>query len=158
MTTQTEPLTAWHCVPADDVAGLLGTDASTGLTSIEAAERLAEHGPNSIPKEQPPSTWMIALKQIREPMNVMLIVVTVLSVLIGQVSTAILVGVLVALNVWMSTSQALKARESADAQATELAQRISRESLTDREAFNQLAEADPQRVGDAGTSQHLADN
>jgi Ca2+-transporting ATPase len=117
MTTQTEPISAWHCVPADDVAGLLGTDPNAGLTTVEAAERLARHGPNSIPKEQPPSTWMISLKQIREPMNVMLIVVTVLSVLIGQASTAILVGVLVALNVWMSTSQALKARESADALA-----------------------------------------
>lgn len=35
-----------------------------------------------------------------------------------------------------------RARESADAQATELAQRIGRESLTDRESFQQLAEAE----------------
>jgi len=101
-------------VPASEVAGRLGTELDSGLTSAEVDDRLAKHGPNSIPKEQPPSTWKIALTQIREPMNVMLIVVTVLSFIIGQVSTAILVGVLVALNVWMSTSQSLKARASAD--------------------------------------------
>ena len=115
MTTKTETTTAWYCVPAGDVAGLLATDVGAGLTSTEVADRLAEYGPNSIPKEQPPSTWKIALTQIREPMNVMLIVVTVLSFLIGQVSTALLVGFLVALNVWMATSQSLKARASADA-------------------------------------------
>lgn len=101
-------------MPASEVAGRLGTELDSGLTSAEVDDRLAKHGPNSIPKEQPPSTWKIALTQIREPMNVMLIVVTVLSFIIGQVSTAILVGVLVALNVWMSTSQSLKARASAD--------------------------------------------
>ena len=101
-------------MPASEVAGRLGTELDSGLTSAEVDDRLAKHGPNSIPKEQPPSTWKIALTQIREPMNVMLIVVTVLSFIIGQVSTAILVGFLVALNVWMSTSQSLKARASAD--------------------------------------------
>ena len=45
----------------------------------------------------------------------MLIVVTVLSLIIGQTSTALLIGFLVALNIWMATSQALKARASVDA-------------------------------------------
>jgi len=48
-------------------------------------------------------------------MNIMLIVVTVLSFLIGQIATAILIGVLVLLNLWMSTNQQMKARASVEA-------------------------------------------
>ncbi len=97
------------------MASRLDTGIDTGLTTVEVEARLTEYGPNSIPKEQPPSTWKIALKVVRDPMNLMLIVVTVLSFLIGQTSTALLIGFLVLLNVWMATSQALKARASVDA-------------------------------------------
>lgn len=115
LTTQIEQSSEWYCVPADEVASRLETAIDTGLTPVEVEARLTEYGPNSIPKEQPPSTWKIALKVVREPMNLMLIVVTVLSFLIGQTSTALLIGFLVLLNVWMATSQALKARASVDA-------------------------------------------
>jgi len=97
------------------VASRFDTGIDTGLTTVEVEPRLTEYGPNSIPKEQPPSTWRIALKVVRDPMNLMLIVVTALSFLIGQTSTALLIGFLVLLNVWMATSQALKARASVDA-------------------------------------------
>ena len=50
-------------------------------------------------------------------MNIMLVAVTVVSLLIGQVSTAILVGLLVLLNVALGTRQELKARASVDALA-----------------------------------------
>jgi Ca2+-transporting ATPase len=115
VTTQIEQSSEWYCLPIGDVARRLETGIDTGLTTTEVEARLSEYGPNSIPKEQPPSTWSIALRQIREPMNLMLIVVTVLSFIIGQTSTAILIGFLVLLNVWMATSQALKARASVDA-------------------------------------------
>jgi len=115
LTTQIEQSSEWYCVPADEVASRLETAIDTGLTTVAVEARLTEYGPNSIPKEQPPSTWKIALKVVRDPMNLMLIVVTVLSFLIGQTSTALLIGFLVLLNVWMATSQALKARASVDA-------------------------------------------
>jgi Ca2+-transporting ATPase len=115
LTTQIDQTDEWYCLPAADVASRLDTRIDSGLTATEVEARLSEYGPNSIPKEQPPSTWSIALKQVREPMNLMLIVVTVLSLIIGQTSTALLIGFLVLLNVWMATSQALKARASVDA-------------------------------------------
>ena len=115
LTTQIEQSSEWYCLPGREVADRLDTRIDAGLTTAEAEARLSEYGPNSIPKEQPPSTWSIALKQVREPMNLMLIVVTVLSIIIGQISTAILIGSLVVLNVWMATSQALKARASVEA-------------------------------------------
>ena len=114
MTVSTDTPTPYS-QSADQVARDIGTNRENGLEPAEAAARLSQYGPNSLPKEQPPSTWRVAWSQVLEPMNVMLIVVTVLSFVIGQIATAILIGLLVLLNVWMSTSQAMKARASVDA-------------------------------------------
>jgi Ca2+-transporting ATPase len=50
-------------------------------------------------------------------MNIMLIIVAVVSIVIGQVATGIVVAVLVTFNVVMGTSQEMKARASVDALA-----------------------------------------
>ncbi|MEL7210757.1 MAG: HAD-IC family P-type ATPase, partial [Actinomycetota bacterium] len=100
----------WHGEPATEVAQAFGVDPEEGLSTAEAAERLDRHGPNAIPAEPPPSYWEIAREALSDPMNLMLLAVTVAALLIGQVSTGILVGVLVVLNVVMATNQELKAK------------------------------------------------
>src|SRR6478735_4317057 len=85
--------------PAADVVVTLGTDPSSGLTRAEAAARLARDGPNRIAGEKPPSILVVALSQLRDPMNIMLVAVTVVSFVIGQVSTGVIVGLLIVLNV-----------------------------------------------------------
>ncbi len=101
-----------------EVVASAGSDVDTGLTSAEAAERLARMGPNQITGEDPPSVWAVALAQLRDPMNIMLIAVTVVSVVIGQVSTGIIVALLILLNVVLGSRQELKARASIDALAS----------------------------------------
>lgn len=101
-----------------DVASALGVDPAEGLTDAEARSRLSEHGPNQLTAEKPPSVWVIALSQLRIPMNIMLIVVVVVSLAIAEVSTAVIVGLLIALNVVLATRQELKARASVDALAS----------------------------------------
>lgn len=100
---------------AAEVAAGFGTDPDRGLSAAEAAAQLARHGPNQIAGEPQPSVWAVALLQLRDPMNLMLVAVTVVSVAIGQVSTGILVGLLVVLNVVLGTRQELKAKASVDA-------------------------------------------
>ncbi|MFA9564927.1 MAG: cation-translocating P-type ATPase, partial [Acidimicrobiales bacterium] len=106
--------TAWHQT-APALAAEFDVDPDAGLSSAEAAGRLAEHGPNSIPKEPPPSYWQVVLKALGDPMNLMLLAVTVAAILIGQVSTGILVGALVLLNVVMAANQELKAKATVEA-------------------------------------------
>ena len=108
---------AWHALTADLVASALGTSIDSGLSSNEAAARLAQYGPNELKREAKPSVWAILLEQIRDPMNIMLIAVTVVSLVITEWSTALVVGLLVALNVVLGTRQELKARASVDALA-----------------------------------------
>jgi P-type Ca2+ transporter type 2C len=101
--------------PAPEVVDDLHTEVTSGLSAQEAAQRLATHGPNQITAEKPPSVIALALGQLRDPMNIMLVAVAVVSLVIGQVSTALLVAVLVLLNVVLGTRQELKARASVDA-------------------------------------------
>jgi Ca2+-transporting ATPase len=100
---------------AVDVVAAMGSDESAGLTAAEAAARLSRYGANEITSEPPPSLWAVALQQLRDPMNIMLVAVTVVSFVIGQVSTGVIVAALILLNVVLGSRQELKARASIDA-------------------------------------------
>ena len=108
-------MTATHTHAALDVVAAMGSDPASGLSGAEAASRLSRHGPNEITAEKPPSMWAVALQQLREPMNIMLVAVTVVSLVIGEVSTGVIVALLILLNVVLGTRQELKARASVDA-------------------------------------------
>ncbi len=112
---EVSPETRWYAQEATSVVQQMGGDADHGLAQTEAVARLARFGPNEITGEKPPSVWLIALGQLRDPMNVMLVAVVVVSLLIGQISTGIIVGLLILLNIVLGSRQELKARESVDA-------------------------------------------
>ena len=101
----------------DAVIDELGSDREHGLSQVEVDRRLTEYGRNEIAAEKPPSMVAVALAQLRDPMNLMLIVVTVVSIAIGEVSTGVIVGLLIVLNVVLGSRQELKARASVDALA-----------------------------------------
>lgn len=105
----------WFVESVDETARRLGTDVATGLSSDEAARRLAETGPNILPAAPRPSALAVVGRAFASPMTLMLAVVAALSYLIGQVETGVLISVLVVLNVGMGTQQELKARASVDA-------------------------------------------
>ena len=118
--TVTEAST-WAAAPwtvaAPDVAAELGADPVEGLSAPEVADRLARFGPNELAKEPPPTTWEIARDQLTNPMNIMLLAVAVVSFLIDQLSTGVIVALLVTFNVFMGASQEKRALASVDALA-----------------------------------------
>ena len=105
----------WYALPVQDVTTQLGVDANAGLTVAEVDRRLAEYGPNELPTEPPPSVWVVAREQLANPMNIMLLIVSIASLAIGQVATGIIVLALVSFNViivlmdWSQTSQGRRA-------------------------------------------------
>jgi P-type Ca2+ transporter type 2C len=105
----------YYGLEAAAVVATFGSNETTGLTPAEAADRLAQHGRNEITSEKPPSVWEVALQQLRDPMNIMLVAVAVVSLVIGEVPTALLVAALVVLNVVLGARQELTARASVDA-------------------------------------------
>jgi len=119
MTTTKPPArdVVWYTLSPGDAAAQLGVDPDYGLGTEDAARRLAEYGPNELPTEPPPSVWTVARGQLANPMNIMLLIVAVASLVIGQVGTGIFVLALVAFNVIMGSNQELKARASVEALA-----------------------------------------
>jgi len=109
----------WFALDTEAVTARLGVDAAHGLSADEAARRLAETGPNAIAAEPSPSVWQLALKQLADPMNLMLVAVAVISFFIGQASVGVMVAVLVVLNVVLGARQELKALKSVDALANQ---------------------------------------
>src|SRR6478672_8455265 len=106
-----------YLLRAEEVVAATSSDAVSGLAAAEAASRLTAYGPNEIAAERPPSIWVVAAMQLRDPMNIMLIAVVVVSLLIGEVSTGIIVALLILLNLTLGTRQELTARASVDALA-----------------------------------------
>ncbi|HWS47111.1 MAG TPA: HAD-IC family P-type ATPase, partial [Acidimicrobiia bacterium] len=108
---------AWYALSPDDVAARLEVVPAQGLSDEDAAGRLSRYGPNQLTTEPPPSIWSVALGQLSNPMNIMLIIVSIASLAIGQVATGIFVALLVTFNVVMGSRQELKARASVEALA-----------------------------------------
>ncbi|MBH0779905.1 cation-translocating P-type ATPase [Nocardia bovistercoris] len=117
MTSLRDAPTDWYAREPDAVLSDLGSDPSAGLPAGEVDERRERYGANAIASEPAPSLWSIALRQLRDPMNLMLIAVAVVSVVIAEIPTAIVVGALVVLNVVLGTRQEAEARASVDALA-----------------------------------------
>lgn len=112
---ESQPDRDWYRLDASEACALLDTDAVTGLAAAESANRRSRFGPNALAQERRASAWKVALAQLRDPMTLMLIVVAIVSVVIGQASTAGVVIALVLLNVVLGTNQELKARASVEA-------------------------------------------
>jgi Ca2+-transporting ATPase len=117
-TTTSEALkTRWYALDSDTVIERQLTDRQRGLSGTEAKSRLAQYGPNKLHAEAPPSVWKIAFAQVVDPMNLMLLIVAIVSFLLGEISTGILVAGLVLLNVVMGSRQELSAQAAVDALA-----------------------------------------
>jgi Ca2+-transporting ATPase len=116
-TAPTTEAVDWYALDVAEVTARLGIEPERGLSGGEAQQRLAEYGPNQLPTEPAPSLWQVALGQLSNPMNIMLVIVAIASLSIGQIATGVLVALLVTFNVVMGSSQEMKARASVEALA-----------------------------------------
>ena len=92
-----------------------------GLSAPQVATRLVEHGPNELDQGQGVSPVRILLSQLTTPMILLLIAAGGLSGLLGDVTEAVVIGVVVLLNAWIGFRQeyrAEKAMASLQAMAT----------------------------------------
>jgi P-type Mg2+ transporter len=70
----------------------------TGLTSIEAAERLHTYGPNALVLKQI-TAWDVLVRQLRNPLLILLVGAAVISVATGDLADGVIIAVIVALSV-----------------------------------------------------------
>jgi Mg2+-importing ATPase len=75
---------------ADQLLEVLGTDPR-GLTAAEAARRLAVHGPNRLMPRRRTGVLRELVRQFKEPIVLILLVATVLSLLLGDRADALII-------------------------------------------------------------------
>lgn len=69
----------WHTLEVEKTLELLSSDAESGLTTVEAQERLQQYGPNELQETAGRSSWEILLDQFKNIMLLMLIAVALIS-------------------------------------------------------------------------------
>lgn len=74
------------------------TVRTEGLSSSDAADRLARFGPNELKKEQPRSKWHILFAQYTSPVILMLLAASGISAMAGEVADAIAISAILAIN------------------------------------------------------------
>ena len=98
-----------HAAPLGEVAERLAADPARGLTGADAAARLAAHGPNELARGGGVSAARILLAQVTAPMILLLAGAGVLSAALGDLTEAVVIFVVVALNAWIGFRQEYRA-------------------------------------------------
>ena len=106
---------AWYARSPADVAQALGVDPDVGLSAGAAAERLRANGPNALPEERPRPGWLRFLEECRNYMQIILVAAAVVSLLIAEWGTAVLLLVLTVLNAVIGLRQEGKAQSAMNA-------------------------------------------
>lgn len=105
----------WYARSPQDVAMAFEVDPDAGLPAARVTELLAAHGPNALPEEKPPPAWRRFLDQYRSYMQIILVAAAVVSFLIAQWSTGILLVLLTLLNAVVGLRQEGKAESAMNA-------------------------------------------
>ncbi len=90
-------------------------DGIGGLTSEEAADRLAKFGPNRLPEPKVPGVATIFLRQFLSPFIYVLLVAALASIWFQQYSNAVFIFLVLVMNAVIGTIQEFSAQKSAAA-------------------------------------------
>ncbi|MBL9133215.1 MAG: HAD-IC family P-type ATPase, partial [Verrucomicrobiaceae bacterium] len=100
----------WHALSKQEVIQALGSQ--DGLTSAEAAARLAQHGPNELPEEAHKPMWKVFAAQFASPLIYILFVAAIISFAMSHASDAVVILVVVLVNAVIGAIQEGRAEHS----------------------------------------------
>jgi Ca2+-transporting ATPase len=104
--------TPWHLLTAEETAKRLGNAPDIGLTSEEAARRLARYGRNEIREQEGRGPWQMFLGQFTDFMILMLLGAAVISGFIGELEDAAAILAIVVLNAIIGFVQEYRAEKA----------------------------------------------
>ncbi len=136
--------TRWYARDAQDVARALEVDPAVGLSAKQAAERLAEHGPNALPEEKSKPGWRRFIDQYRTYMQLILVGAAIVSFVIKEWSTGILLVALTILNAVVGLRQEGKAESAMNALKSmmKITARVRRDGVEIKTAAEQVVVGD----------------
>ncbi len=98
-----------------EVEKKLTTSLSMGLTSSEANLRLERFGPNQLKEGKKRTVWHMLLDQFKDVLIIILLISAAIAVLMGEITDAIVISIIVILNAILSVLQEYRAEKSLDA-------------------------------------------
>ncbi|HEV7347511.1 cation-translocating P-type ATPase [Telluribacter sp.] len=104
----------WYLSDFNDVFKELNSQKE-GLTNDEARERLEKYGQNELQGTSQKSVWKLIINQFMDVMILILMAAAVISVLVGDVSDAIVILVIVVLNAIIGFVQEYRAEKAIEA-------------------------------------------
>ncbi|MFZ5856962.1 MAG: cation-translocating P-type ATPase [Chloroflexota bacterium] len=102
---------AWHALPADEVLKNLEVHEA-GLTTEQAAQRLAQYGQNQLQEAPRPSFLQMLWEQLNNFVVILLIVASVISAFLGDYVEAAAIMAIVVLNAVLGIVQEQRAEEA----------------------------------------------
>ncbi len=91
--------------------------SATGLTTVEARERLALAGPNTIPTSPPVSPWKVLLIQFRSVVTLLLVGALIVAAITGDVVDVAAIGLVLLVNVALGFAVEIRAHRAVEALA-----------------------------------------
>jgi P-type Ca2+ transporter type 2C len=130
--------------------GQTTTDSPQGLSSAEAANRLATFGPNEVSRPRRVSAWSSIGVQLRDPLIMVLLVACALTVATGDLTDAAVIALVVVVNSTVGVAQELRADRAVTAlsQLTAPAVRVLRDGLEGRRPASDLVPGDVVLLGE----------
>ncbi len=112
-TSAAQTVEAWYALSPEEVAAKQGVDPETGLSAAEAASRLAKFGPNTFAVADVEPRWRAFVRQYRDPMQIVLLVAGVGSiVVVKELGTGLVLIFLTLFNAVLGLRQEGKAAEA----------------------------------------------
>ncbi len=109
------PADAWYARSPEEVIARFDVDPDAGLPAAKAAELLQQNGPNALPAEKPKPGWRRFLDEYRSYMQIILLIAGVVSIVIGQLHTGVMVLVLTVINAVVGLREEGKAESAMNA-------------------------------------------
>jgi len=103
--------TRWHTVDISDLTAQLETGPD-GLSSITAAERLEQSGPNQLEEAPPASPWALLLHQFRSPLIYILLLAAAITLILGEYIDSAVIWAVLLLNAVIGFTQERQAEIS----------------------------------------------
>lgn len=99
----------------DEISKLLTsfhTSKERGLNNAQVKERLAKEGGNQLIEDKPPSLLVLIGKQVNNALIYILLVAALISAVVGEISDAIIIGLVILINTTVGVIQESKAEKS----------------------------------------------
>jgi Ca2+-transporting ATPase len=104
----------WHAKDTEAVFGELGS-GEEGLSRQEAEKRLERYGTNELAREEKASPVVLFLNQFKNVLIIILLIATGLSVLVGEMVDAAIIGVIVFFSAALGFIQEYRAERALEA-------------------------------------------